>query len=411
VKAGIFSNTTPSDPGLTNAITLTLKKNGYDLSRHVLADLFIFSGLCISLCFLQKVACDQTDDNQFAQVYNPVSTTSGQQGVVPGTLYNPDLHWEKTYTTELGLELGFLHDKLVFSMTGYRSRSRDQILTSSIAGQAGGAGVVTNMPSVEVQNEALELSLRTSNQPLGPVQWTSTVNLTLARNKLMSFPGQASTSYASTLEVCKSLTVSRGFHYTGVDPKSGLYQFQDVNKDEKLDARDVLASPSRDPRYYGSWANSFSYKGWRLDVVATFCAQNGDNPLVILARQNPPGMRAPSELSNGPVEWLDHWRKPGDRALQQRLTAGQDQAAVTALGNYLRVGRQYHRRLVPAGEDPGAKLPGRGEGPAPFAADEPAILSPGAGPVDLYSLPGVGSRDAEPPGVASCEDLGDGLQP
>lgn len=279
---------------------------------------------------------DQTDDNQFAQVYNPVSTAGGQQGVVPGTLYNPDLHWEKSYTTELGLELGFLHDKLVFSMTGYRSLSRDQILTSSVAGQAGGVGVVTNMPSVRVQNESLELGLRTSNQQLGPVRWTSTMNLTLARNKLMSFPGQASTSYASTLEVGKSLTVSRGFHYTGVDPKSGLYQFEDVNRDGKLDARDVLASPSRDPRYYGSWANSFSYKGWRLDVVATFCAQNGDNPLVVLARQNPPGMRAPSELSNGPVEWLDHWRKPGDRALQQRLTAGQDQAAMTALGNYLR---------------------------------------------------------------------------
>jgi TonB-linked SusC/RagA family outer membrane protein len=278
---------------------------------------------------------DQTGDNQFAQIYNPVSGQGGRQGVVPGTLYNPDLHWERSYALELGLELGLLRDKVFFSATGYRSVSGDQILASNVAGQAGGVSVVRNMP-VRVNNESLELSLRTSNQQLGPVRWTSTINLTLARNKLTNFPGLAGTSYASTLEVGKSLTVSKGLHYIGVDKDSGLYRFRDVNGDGKLNADDVVASPSRDPRYYGSWANGFGYKGWRLDVVATFCVQRGENPLVDLARQNPPGMEAPSELSNGPVEWLDHWRKRGDNALQQRLTTGRDQAAVTALGNYLR---------------------------------------------------------------------------
>jgi hypothetical protein len=40
------------------------------------------------------------------------------------------------------------------------------------------------------------------------------------------------------------------------------------------------------------------------------------------------------ELNNGPVEWLDHWRKPGDISHQQRLTAGGDPLALTRLDDY-----------------------------------------------------------------------------
>jgi len=282
-----------------------------------------------------KTGNDQTDDNQFAQVYTPVASQNGQQGVIPATLYNPDLHWEKSYATELGLELGLLQDKVFFSVTGYQSKSKDQILTTTVAGQAGGVSVVANKP-VQVNNTSLEMSLRANNLSLGPVSWTPVINLTLARNKLQRFPDLANTSYNSTLEVGKSLTVSKGLHYLGVNRKTGLYQFQDLNNDGLLNAGDVRASPSKDPRYYGGLSNTFSWKGWRLDIVTTFCAQNGDNPLVTLSRQNAPGMLAPSELSNGPVEWLDHWRKPGDNALQQRLTTGKDKDALTARGNYLK---------------------------------------------------------------------------
>ena len=63
--------------------------------------------------------------------------------------------------------------------------------------------------------------------------------------------------------------------------------------------------------------------------------QRGINPLVVLAQQNPPGSQGLQQLSNGPVEWLDHWRKTGDMTRQQRVTTGQDPVAVSRLDDYI----------------------------------------------------------------------------
>jgi hypothetical protein len=82
--------------------------------------------------------------------------------------------------------------------------------------------------------------------------------------------------------VGKSVSVTKGLHSTGVDPATGFYTFLDVNKDGKLDVYDHLATPSLDPRFYGGWSNSFSYKNWRLDLLAEFHYLNGWNPLVAL---------------------------------------------------------------------------------------------------------------------------------
>jgi hypothetical protein len=72
-----------------------------------------------------------------------------------------------------------------------------------------------------------------------------------------------------------------------------------------------------------------------LDLFFEFRVENGVNPLVVWYQLNPPGMQAPSMLSNGPVEWLDHWRLPGDKALLQRLTADPSSTAAQQIGYYV----------------------------------------------------------------------------
>jgi TonB-dependent SusC/RagA subfamily outer membrane receptor len=270
------------------------------------------------------VGNDQIPDYQFARAYANVSA-GGVQGLQPTSLYNPNLKWELYYNEELALDLGFLDNKMGLSAVAYRTWSANQLVESRLAGQAGEPGIFNDLP-ITVQNEGLELVLRATIGQPGSFQWGSSLNLTIPRNKLVHYPGLAMSSNATRYVEGQSLSVSKGFHYTGVNDTTGLYTFAGF-----------VASKSRDPHCYGSWANSFSYRQWQLDLVFSVNFQNGYDPLILLDEQNLPGAGAPapSQLSNGPVEWLDRWQKPGDHASRQRLTSMPGTAAADALNRYI----------------------------------------------------------------------------
>jgi len=259
------------------------------------------------------VGNDQIPDYQYARSYTTINA-GGQQGYLPTTLYNPSLHFEIYYNEEAGLELGFLDNKLGLSVVAYRSWSTSQLVKDKLAIQSGAPGVTANLP-IRVQNDGLDIVLRAGLGKAGFFQWASALNLTLPGNKLVSYPGLDISSNATNYVVGKSLSVSMAPHFIGVDSNTGIYQFADPNKG-------FVPTRSRDPRCFGSWTNSFSYRRVQLDIVLAFCLQNGFDPLVVLDQINytGAGSQVVSQLSNGPVEWLDRWQKKGDRSGRQRLT-------------------------------------------------------------------------------------------
>jgi len=281
------------------------------------------------------VGNDQIPDYQYARSYANVSA-GGQQGLQPTSLYNPGLKWELYRNEELALDLGFLENKLGFSAVAYRTWSANQLVESRLAGQAGEPGIFNDLP-IKVQNEGLELVVRANLGRPGSFRWGSSLSLTIPRNKLVSYPGLANSSNATTYVEGKSLSVSKGFHYTGVNDTTGLYTFEDRHKDGVYDYKDFIPSKSRDPRCYGAWSNNFSYRQWQLDLVFSFNFQNGYDPLVLLDEQNLPGAGAPapSQLSNGPIEWLHRWQKPGDHSSRQRLTSMLGTPAAETLNRYI----------------------------------------------------------------------------
>ena len=281
------------------------------------------------------VGNDQIPDYQFARSYASVSA-GGDQGLQPTSLYNPNLKWELYYNEELALDLGFLENKMGLSAMVYRTWSANQLVKSRLAGQTGEPGIFNDLP-IKVQNEGLELVVRANIGRPGSFRWGSSLNLTIPRNKLVRYPGLTMSSNATTYVEGKSLSVSKGFHYTGVNDTTGLYTFEDRNKDGVYDYHDFVSGKSKDPRCYGAWSNNFSYRRWQLDLVFSFNFQNGDDPLILLDEQNLPGAGAPapSQLGNGPVEWLHRWQKPGDHSNRQRLTSMLVTAASDALNRYI----------------------------------------------------------------------------
>jgi hypothetical protein len=119
-----------------------------------------------------------------------------------------------------------------------------------------------------------------------------------------------------------------------VDPNTGLYTFSTNDPNGNPGAADVVTDKGLDPAYYAGWSQRLAIGNWELEWLFDYRRQRGMNPLIILDRQNAPGMQALQQLSNGPVEWLDHWHKKGDISHQQRLTAGGDTLAMNRLADY-----------------------------------------------------------------------------
>ena len=66
---------------------------------------------------------------------------------------------------------------------------------------------------------------------------------------------------------------------TGVDPDTGVYQFEDYNKDGVIDpsasSEDRQWIEGADPKFHGGLGNIFNYKTLSLEVFFQFKKQRG----------------------------------------------------------------------------------------------------------------------------------------
>jgi TonB-dependent starch-binding outer membrane protein SusC len=259
---------------------------------------------------------DQIGNYSFLSLYQPYGQLP-YQGVVPISpqgLTNPYLQWEETKKAEIGLDLGFLKDRILINGTYVRNRSSNELLGYTLPIITGFTSINRNFPAT-VQNSEWEFTLNTVNIKTSHFTWSSHFNLTIPENKLISFPGLESSSYASSLEVGKPILGARKvYHSLGVNDTTGVYQFADVKGDPTSNPNygtdnNVFLSVS--PKFYGGFGNNIQYKGLELDVLLQFVKQVG---------QNYTFGSYPGSLGRGnqPVYVLNAWRKPGDHAEIQR---------------------------------------------------------------------------------------------
>src|SRR5207253_1232999 len=154
-------------------------------------------------------------------------------------------------------------------------------------------------------------------------RWTSVLNLTLPKNKLVDFPGLESSPYAYNLIIGQPLGTIRRYHLLDVDPTSGLYRFGN-NKDNAVSTPsypdDYTVLISTQPKFYGGFQNNIRYKNFELDFLFQFVKQIG-----IPIRISNGSFIAPGAFYNGasnqPTTILNHWQKPGDITSIQKYSA------------------------------------------------------------------------------------------
>ncbi len=272
---------------------------------------------------------DQINDYKFYDLWNNTTTYQSNPGFAPEALFNPGYNWETNKKFEIGLELGFVKDRILFLSSYYRQRSGNQLISYNLPSQTGFSSIIRNQPAL-VENSGIELSLVTKNFSAKNLTWTSSVSLSVPKNRLISFPGLESSSYANNYQEGKSLTVIYGYRFLGVDPATGVYQFEDLDKDGLItSSNDKQFLGNIDPKFYAGLQNSISFNNFQFDIFFEFRNQIGTNYQGIFFTYVPGGP------TNQPMLVLDRWQKPGDVAIVQRYTNSVTSAA--AIGSRTRL--------------------------------------------------------------------------
>ncbi len=97
-------------------------------------------------------------------------------------LANPNLQWEKTAAWNLGLDFGFLNDRISGTLEYYNMSTHDMIMGQRLPGFSGFSSITTNLG--QVNNSGIELALNTSNIERENFRWATTIGFSYNRNRI-----------------------------------------------------------------------------------------------------------------------------------------------------------------------------------------------------------------------------------
>lgn len=267
---------------------------------------------------------DQIGDYNYLSIYSirsPVATFNPPYTILqPARLFNPDYHWETKRAADVELSLGFFNDRILATANYYHNRSSNQLIGQPLPGTTGFASINGNQ-NATVDNSGWELQLNTENVKSQHFTWSSNINFTIPRNKLVAYPGLENSINRIRFVVGEPVSMRRVYDHIGVDPTTGINLYLTAEGKETsiltpsglgFDNQTVYIDLT--PKYYGGLTNSFRYKGWMLSFMLRYSESIRENDIAMLSVM--PG----NQGNITQYVYNNSWRKPGDEALFQRFT-------------------------------------------------------------------------------------------
>jgi TonB-linked SusC/RagA family outer membrane protein len=274
-----------------------------------------------------------TGNDQYVRNFNRSTYVWGmsyyKNGLQQGKFdYSPSYGWEKIRKAELAVDLGFINDQILATFCYYNNRSTDQLLTGRfqtiVRDPSKDIYMPVNVPAI-VENTGLEVDLEGVVFRNESLTWSTNLNLSFPKNRLVYFPQLERSGYRSYYSEGLPLDVLMGFHLKGVDPQTGVYQFEDPdNNGPSLSDRKFAKELG--PFFYGGWYNHLRYKNFEMSCLLRYTKQNN------YSYRYTSGLYPPGAMANQPVAVLDRWRAAGDETSIQRYTASVVSESGTAFG-------------------------------------------------------------------------------
>ncbi|MFI0428768.1 SusC/RagA family TonB-linked outer membrane protein [Mariniflexile sp. HMF6888] len=234
-------------------------------------------------------------------------------GLEPSRLFNPFFGWEENKKFEVALELGFLQNRIMLTTAWYKNRSSNQLVGIPLPETTGFTILNSNFDAT-VENTGLEIDFRSTNVHNKHFKWTTTFNTSVLKNKLVKFDGLENSTYRNQYVVGQPLSIDKVYHHTGVDPDTGIHQFEDYNNDGLIDKQnDQQWIEHTAPKFYGGLGNSLNYKNWSLDIFFQYKKHKAN----FIAISGLPGT-----FENQHVSVLNRWQQVGDQTSIAQYTLG-----------------------------------------------------------------------------------------
>ncbi|MET0300140.1 MAG: TonB-dependent receptor, partial [Flavitalea sp.] len=115
--------------------------------------------------------------------YTGILNNARVAGIGTGRLPNPELKWEKTTQSDIGLEIGFAQNRINIEVDAYYRKTTDMLLAAPVPTSSGYGSVFRNVGSME--NKGLEIGINTVNISKKDFQWTTGFNISFNRNKVL----------------------------------------------------------------------------------------------------------------------------------------------------------------------------------------------------------------------------------
>ena len=233
---------------------------------------------------------------------------------------NSELTYEKKKEFNVGVDLGFLHNRINLTLDAYWRDNYDLI---GIIKTQGVGGIISKYANVAtMKSSGFEATLSTRNIQTQNFNWTTDLTFSLATNEI--------TDLESRSNVIDLITGNSSSHFRVGYPRSALFsipfvglndegipQFINQNGDkvtsdiyfqeyEKLDF--LKYEGPTEPTITGGLNNMFTWKNWRLNVFITYSFGNK-------VRLDPAFSAGYSDMSAMPKEFKNRWVQPGDEKI------------------------------------------------------------------------------------------------
>ena len=266
-------------------------------------------------------------------------------GAIPKTIGNPDLRWERTLTSNVGIDLTMFKGRWDLTFDAYIKNTDDLLVNVTKAPSVGVASARENLGAIE--NRGVELRTRVVPISTKQLQWS--ISATYAYNKskikqisnaLMSKNEENRNAMGKAplpiYEEGGSLTAVKVVPSAGIDPATGreVYIKRDGSYTFDYDARDKVTFGDESPLGQGSLSSYLTYKQW--SASASFGYSFGgvvyNQTLVTRVEGANPKQNADERVFN------DRWKKPGDYARYRNIadySTPQQTSRFVQVNNYL----------------------------------------------------------------------------
>jgi len=269
-----------------------------------------------------------------------VTSYRGESAIYPVSIPNPDLRWESTAQMDIGLDIGFMDNRIFLTADYYKKKTRDLLLDRPLPSSSGFSSITENIGQVE--NKGFELNITTKNL-IGDFKWSTQINLSTNKNKVIKlYNGEPIDDIGrggSRVMEGQPIGIFYSYEWLGIDPSTGDCVYSDPDQNESITTEDRKIVGNPHPDLTGGITNTFSYKGIDLNIFLQFSygndifngsrlylesLQGGDNQVAAVTRR---------------------WQEPGDitdipRATSDAVAAAANKRVSSRFiedGSYLRI--------------------------------------------------------------------------